>query len=572
MAKQEQALGAFGYTPLPSADYIRLLRLDGEDSTSELDGITASLEVYKLDSSPPYTTLSYSWGRNKDGDASLSHQVYINGRAVPVTENLFDGLVQLLRRLDKKLTHPLFWVDALCINQGDNQERSAQVAVMGKIYSHAGDMAVWLGEDRETEDDKLAFEALSVFQDCNFQDADFSKWQENACALTATDTKAQAASLMKFAYFGQYSRSYNEHKEHAWNLLNHSIYKLLRQGIKAILTMWHRAVDNVLRRRYFKRRWIVQEIYHANPSCISVFWGGYDMTSVEMLHLGECLNRALHKLESEVSDFALPQRGSFESHLLWLHDLFDKYVVDVEAGALRGQVRQILKSTHSDWQELSYRLHSCSDMDCADPRDRAYAFHSILEDPNTFPPNYNLRVEAVYSRLAAWLVERGALHQVLGDASFQHPCLRNSCSELPSWVPDLRLSLNTYDQRSLPTVSGKVFSFSPDGNAIFLRGAMVGLQSVQNLLPDITMGWQQGDVRCLMEYVYDAHFNRYAIHVLRRTELEATNTAVDNDLVGWGLCRSSCKAYRLVGRHVIDAADMRRLFGYSPMFETIAIV
>lgn len=39
------------------------------------------------------------------------------------------------------------WVDALCINQQDPQEKTHQVQLMGKIYSLAESVLVWLGPD-----------------------------------------------------------------------------------------------------------------------------------------------------------------------------------------------------------------------------------------------------------------------------------------------------------------------------------------------------------------------------------------------------------------------------------------
>lgn len=41
----------------------------------------------------------------------------------------------------------LFWIDALCINQGNLEERSAQVRIMPQIYTKADCVMVWLGDD-----------------------------------------------------------------------------------------------------------------------------------------------------------------------------------------------------------------------------------------------------------------------------------------------------------------------------------------------------------------------------------------------------------------------------------------
>ncbi|KAF7870193.1 uncharacterized protein EAF02_009383 [Botrytis sinoallii] len=41
----------------------------------------------------------------------------------------------------------LFWIDAICINQDDLDERSQQVLLMGSIYKNASRVTVWLGEE-----------------------------------------------------------------------------------------------------------------------------------------------------------------------------------------------------------------------------------------------------------------------------------------------------------------------------------------------------------------------------------------------------------------------------------------
>jgi hypothetical protein len=40
----------------------------------------------------------------------------------------------------------MLWIDALCINQRDVQERSHQVQHMAKIYGSAKQVLIWLGE------------------------------------------------------------------------------------------------------------------------------------------------------------------------------------------------------------------------------------------------------------------------------------------------------------------------------------------------------------------------------------------------------------------------------------------
>lgn len=46
------------------------------------------------------------------------------------------------------------WIDSICINQTDLDERSQQVQMMSMIYTRSSNVCIWLGED--TDDDELA--------------------------------------------------------------------------------------------------------------------------------------------------------------------------------------------------------------------------------------------------------------------------------------------------------------------------------------------------------------------------------------------------------------------------------
>jgi len=41
------------------------------------------------------------------------------------------------------------WVDALCINQHDLQEKSDQVRMMGEIYRRSWNVMVWVGPEKD---------------------------------------------------------------------------------------------------------------------------------------------------------------------------------------------------------------------------------------------------------------------------------------------------------------------------------------------------------------------------------------------------------------------------------------
>jgi hypothetical protein len=42
------------------------------------------------------------------------------------------------------------WIEAICINQADDQEKSHQVAMMGDVYENASNVLIWLGDEDST--------------------------------------------------------------------------------------------------------------------------------------------------------------------------------------------------------------------------------------------------------------------------------------------------------------------------------------------------------------------------------------------------------------------------------------
>ena len=122
------------YKPLQDVDEIRLLFLDpGEDC----DPIKCSISHVKLPSKLQYEALSYMWGELGKPNADI----VLNGQPYCVRENLFLAL----KNLRQTTTARALWIDALCINQQDINERNHQVNQMGTIYSQAQRVVAWLG-------------------------------------------------------------------------------------------------------------------------------------------------------------------------------------------------------------------------------------------------------------------------------------------------------------------------------------------------------------------------------------------------------------------------------------------
>lgn len=135
-------MSQYCYTRL-SANQIRLLRLMPPPENESIERAELQCEVfaYSLHSecrgTHQYEALSYTWGGEKKPCSIL-----IGGQRLVVTENLHAALLRLRRRSLERI----IWVDAICINQTSEEERSQQVQLMAIIYSKAYCVIVWLGE------------------------------------------------------------------------------------------------------------------------------------------------------------------------------------------------------------------------------------------------------------------------------------------------------------------------------------------------------------------------------------------------------------------------------------------
>ncbi|KAF2429007.1 heterokaryon incompatibility, partial [Tothia fuscella] len=97
-----------------------------------------SIIVADLNDQPAYKCLSYTWGEPTHTGAIL-----LDGAEFPVGQNLF-GATTYLSTCPSARISPI-WIDEVCINQQDLQERSQQVGMMRRIHSQAEEVLVWLG-------------------------------------------------------------------------------------------------------------------------------------------------------------------------------------------------------------------------------------------------------------------------------------------------------------------------------------------------------------------------------------------------------------------------------------------
>ena len=100
-------------------------------------------EDLREDGSNSYEALSYAWSY----DTGMK-KIQINEQTFAVSGDLDLALRSLRRpRNVRKL-----WIDAICINQNDDLEKSSQVSQMRDVYANSSMVIIWLGPSTEETD------------------------------------------------------------------------------------------------------------------------------------------------------------------------------------------------------------------------------------------------------------------------------------------------------------------------------------------------------------------------------------------------------------------------------------
>lgn len=140
IASEPAVASAYVYSPL-AEDHFRVIEITSLEPT-----ISVLLVDYPDDSPPDYYALSYAWGLE-----SNTEQILCNGKILRVSPHLHEGL----RSVCVSLASTRLWIDAICINQTSDKEKSTQVAKMHHIYRKAQSVYVWLGKEEDGSDEAM---------------------------------------------------------------------------------------------------------------------------------------------------------------------------------------------------------------------------------------------------------------------------------------------------------------------------------------------------------------------------------------------------------------------------------
>ncbi|KAH8762780.1 ankyrin repeat-containing domain protein [Hyaloscypha finlandica] len=215
-------MAVYKYQPIDlDGPTIRLLRLLKGDFTADIQCELFEGWINQSEGGMPYNALSYTWGSTEKAAT-----ITVNSGTMHVTFNLHAALQHLRFQNEDRI----LWIDAICINQDNREERRHQVQLMSYIYKEAEEVIIWLGQG--TKESDFIMDAMKRLQETNVNiEGDWrhlaKEWMRSWSVIQAT--------------LGDRNISQNG----------------LREGM-----------ESMLRRPWFRRIWILQEIANARVAIV----------------------------------------------------------------------------------------------------------------------------------------------------------------------------------------------------------------------------------------------------------------------------------------------------------------
>lgn len=450
-----------------------------------------------------YNALSYVWG-----NPNPRKRIYIDDEAVEVNPNLFAAL-RNLRDTNSKMC---LWVDALCINQLDDEEKTSQVKQMTEIYINAMTVLMWLGESDDDSDlamtllqnleegmrgianglgysfyaiEKLGFmEAGRIFAEPFMEKAEVSDNDLNVDSFLIVPESSISTPL-------QPQLTSNTNEEDRINPSDKIAEALCSENFD---NHW-KALAKLIWRPNWIRTWIIQEIVvsHQTILCCGSLRASWNYF---MLFL-QFINRlTLNKLVT--------------IKMIWgqyAQLYFDRFV---------GQKPSLLEGL------IQFRRYCASDA-----RDRIYAILNLV-DHKGFEPDYTKTIFEAYRDVAKFIIEQD---QTLDILSACKPCpFQKSLLKLHSKI-EFKESLDQIALITNPSALGK------DHLLNYQRDYPMSLQSIitnlQEALLQITESTRYLDAL----YLKGATTEKESLHSVRNIEVVVSNIPSDRDIAAH--CRES---------------------------------
>ena len=382
---------SYNYEGLPikteNKHYIRVLDLvAAADCQEQLNCVIRKTEIGNGIIDEPYEALSYVWGNDVASDFVLCGKARIT-----IGKNLSVAL-RRLRRVDRTRT---LWIDAICINQEDVDEKEVQVGSMHQVYFNAQQVIIFVGEP--------------------------------ATPLPQWDPRAAFKMATKLAKVEEVQPSLFMRRKLGLYGLRHAALKRYL-GFPGPGNKSYTALRIFFNLSWFNRMWVLQEAICAVKA--TIVCGEHEMSWHDFMRgtdfgLRSGLFAPVHTLRTPpfVPDAA--PRGSLS-----------KAIQMYRLGRLR---ESQLSSTDARSMDL-FQLLRCFHGSCAqDPRDKVFALLGLVSLPSmaaleadleSFEVRVDYRVEAhvLFQRLAQSILKASKCLDLLSIPSCR--------ADGPSWVPD----------------------------------------------------------------------------------------------------------------------------------------
>jgi hypothetical protein len=434
-------MASLQYSALDSSQkQIRLLQLESRNtSMTKTLGISCTLNQISRLINPVYMALSYTWG-----DQSRTRPILVDDTKAPITENLEAALHHLQQEYEA-LT---LWVDALCINQTDEIEKSDQVKQMLEIYRGAAVTIVWLGS--AADDSDRAMDSLDRI----------GEWLDGLGAIEVLQDLRRRTPRNDGTHYLSVERSLQ--KEARKIAIGHDD-----------IPYPFEALNKMTYRPWWRRVWVTQEL---SVSPTVEFACGWKRVNGPRFCAGILFHNFLQKEISRSAglNLALQMRlGSIPS--------LSNSVASTMLGA-RARFQSNASCGDETLLQLLERAYVCSygsPLETSQPKDRILGLLGLANDSEKLGINvdYSKSCETVYIETARALLLQGHMDVL---CLCQSPKLR---FELPSWVPDWRAPIRTpcggYAEDRTFCASGKSAAFV-DFNSekdrfehIYIKGSQV---------------------------------------------------------------------------------------------------
>lgn len=318
---------------------------------------------------PEFVALSYVWGSPDDPSEVFVDSAPEGANKVSITRNLDVAL----RHMRSKIEQPVvFWIDAICIDQGNLAERSYQVGFMDSIYTIAEGTSIWLGPEENNSSraiDILCYlgERVSINANGRFERAPRAPPREPEEPIWESPDEE------------------SPYGEDDWL-----------------------ALVSFLERPWFTRVWVQQEIALADEAQLQcgtrLFDWDYFQVAVRCL-----LQKPLNP---------------------WVTNDLGRRIVKV-----RPNVLSICSVSLRGYRYDGLR-YSLRGVRCTDPRDMIYGVRSLLttwDKKLGIRPNYSLEAVDVFMDVCVRIVERESRTYFLKSCELSSILLPNLPSWVPDW-------------------------------------------------------------------------------------------------------------------------------------------